>query len=86
MGSERARERDGDGVALGRRVVLRFGVRVGCDDRVEDMVTYFPNWQCLFEIYLVRVVHYSLLKKAMFRRAAIFDLVMVQLIICLKRR
>lgn len=28
---------EGLGVELGRRVVLRLGVRVGCDDRMDDM-------------------------------------------------
>jgi|AntRauTorckE5430_2_1112549.scaffolds.fasta_scaffold04161_2 hypothetical protein len=36
--SVRARDRDGAGVAFGWRVVLRFGVSVGWDDRVADMI------------------------------------------------
>lgn len=35
---DRAREMDGLGVEFGRSVVLRFGVSVGCDDSVEDMM------------------------------------------------
>lgn len=35
---ERARFMDGLGVEFGRSVVLRLGVRVGCDDSVDDMV------------------------------------------------
>jgi hypothetical protein len=34
-----AREREGEGVAFGRRVVLMFGVSVGCDDSVADILS-----------------------------------------------
>ena len=35
---ERARDMDGAGVALGRRVVLRLGVNVVCDVSVDDIL------------------------------------------------
>lgn len=38
--SVRASAREGDGVAFGRRVVLMFGVSVGCEDSVADMFLF----------------------------------------------
>jgi len=37
-GRERARAMEGDGVAFGRRVVFRWGVSVGWEDSVADML------------------------------------------------
>ena len=35
--SDLARDKEGLGVALGRRVVFRLGVSVGCEERVADI-------------------------------------------------
>ncbi len=44
VASERASAIDGLGVEFGRSVVLRFGVSVGCEERVDDIVQFLMQF------------------------------------------
>lgn len=48
---------EGDGVELGRRVVLRLGVRVGWEDRVCDMMKRWNGSEVWVGLYVLSAAY-----------------------------